>query len=108
MHLDGALVPAKLLVNGHSIAPAARIERIDYFHIELDSHDLVLAEGAASETYLEDRNRAMFHNAGEFAILYGAKRAALFPQFCAPRLASGPALAALRARLAGEETARAA
>ena len=48
------------------------LRRIDDIHIELSHHDVIWAEGAASETYLEDDNRGQFHNVGEFGLLYPA------------------------------------
>jgi hypothetical protein len=49
---DGHLIPAKLLVNGVSITQDAPTERdiIDYYHIVLDRHDVMYAEGAAVES----------------------------------------------------------
>ena len=69
MVLDGLLVPARCLVNGSTIIHD-QVERVDYFHIELDSHDVLLAEGAPSESFMDDDSRSVFHNATEFATLY--------------------------------------
>src|SRR6478672_3797915 len=44
MFLDGVLIEAIDLVNGVSVIQAERAERVDYFHIELDSHDIIVAE----------------------------------------------------------------
>lgn len=98
MMLDGKLIPANLLINGSSIAQTRRPRRVDYIHIELDSHDLLLAEGAASETFVDDDSRAMFHNATEYASLYPdeMRQAA---RFCLPRIEDGPQLEAIRQRL---------
>ncbi len=70
MYLDGVLVPAELLVNGSSIVKAAAVDEVDYFHLELDSHDLILAEGAWAESFVDDDSRGMFHNAAEYGALY--------------------------------------
>ncbi|ABI62033.1 Hint domain-containing protein [Granulibacter bethesdensis] len=67
MFIDGVLVPAGRLVNGVSIIQEQHVETVSYVHIELDTHDVVIAEGAASETYVEDNNRKMFHNAHTYA-----------------------------------------
>jgi hypothetical protein len=64
MLLDGKLVAARLLVNGASVARETRLRRVTYFHVELNRHDILLAEGAPAETYLDTGNRASFENAG--------------------------------------------
>ena len=46
----GVLIEAKDLVNGVSIMQAERVEQIEYFHIELETHDVIIAEGALSES----------------------------------------------------------
>jgi autotransporter passenger strand-loop-strand repeat protein len=52
--LDGVLVQAGALVNGTSIVRAVRVpERLCYYHLELDTHDLLLAEGVPAESFLE-------------------------------------------------------
>jgi|GEM_PF-377939 len=58
-----ALVPAYLLANGATIRrePAAGV--VTYVHVELDAHDILLAEGLPAESYLETGNRGLF--AGE-------------------------------------------
>ncbi len=99
MYLDGVLIPAAALVNGVSIVQAAMVERVDYVHVELDTHDVILAEGAASETFVDDDSRAMFHNAAEYRRLYpdAGDRPA---RYCAPRVESGPVLEAVRQGIA--------
>ena len=57
--LDGVLVPAHALVNGDSIAQERRAT-ITYWHVELDSHDILLAEGMPAESYLDTGNRDNF------------------------------------------------
>jgi fibronectin-binding autotransporter adhesin len=59
------LVPAGLLVNGTSIVQESGCKRVDYYHLELDTHDIILAERAPSESFVDDDNRGMFHNAHE-------------------------------------------
>jgi hypothetical protein len=49
MFLDGVLIEALDLINGVSIFQAERVERVDYFHIELDSHDVIIT-GTVSVT----------------------------------------------------------
>jgi hypothetical protein len=97
--LDGVLIEARDLVNGTSIVQPDRADRIDYFHLELDAHDVILAEGAESESYIDDDNRRMFDNASDYAACYpaAAARPALY---CAPRISDGFELEAVRTRLA--------
>lgn len=69
LYVDGLLIRAKDLVNGKSIAPAVPpgCDTIEYFHILLDSHEVVLAEGAAAETFLPAAgNHEGFVNFAEF------------------------------------------
>ena len=63
MYLEGLLIEAKDSVNGASIAQAESVERVEYFHIELETHDVIIAEGALSESFIDDDCRSMFHNA---------------------------------------------
>jgi hypothetical protein len=99
LYIDSVLVPAEHLLNGATIAQAESVERVEYFHIELDTHDVVFAEGAAAESFVDCDNRGMFYNADEFALLYpGDERPAW--DFCAPRLGEGSdKLANIRAGL---------
>ena len=88
MYLEGVLIEAKDLINGVSIVQPEHVDQVEYFHIELDNHDVIFAEGAPSETFVDDDSRGMFHNAHEYALLYpGAPRVAA--RYCAPRLDAG-------------------
>lgn len=61
--IEGRLVPIRHLANGTSIAQEPRA-RITYWHLELDRHDAILAEGLACETYLDTGNRDAFEGSG--------------------------------------------
>ena len=98
MFVDNVLVPVIELVNGVTILQASAVERVEYFHIELARHDIILAEGAPTESFVDDNSRMMFHNAHEYAALYPDAEAG--PAFyCAPRVTNGFALEAIRHRL---------
>ncbi|MCX7900532.1 MAG: Hint domain-containing protein, partial [Methylocystis sp.] len=60
LYIDGALVPAGDLVNGVTIRRDAAddVNELEYFHVKLDSHDLVFAEGLACETLLIESEKA--------------------------------------------------
>jgi len=88
--INGVLVPAIHLVNGATISrPAAAA--VTYFHVELDHHDVVLADGMTVETYLDTGNRGHFYH--EQGV-----RGAAGPPF-APLVTTGPRLAAIRRKL---------
>ncbi|HET8996041.1 MAG TPA: Hint domain-containing protein, partial [Acetobacteraceae bacterium] len=89
MFLGGGLVPARLLVNGSSIVKETECRLVVWYHVELDSHDLVLAEGAATETYLDTGNRGLFENSGDPLILhpdFNPGQAMRVARSCAPFL----------------------
>jgi hypothetical protein len=103
MYLDGVLIEAKDLVNGVSIVQAGRVDKVEYFHIELETHDVIVAEGALSETFMDDDSRGMFHNAHEYHAMFpDAAPGALIPpaRFCAPRLEDGYEVEAVRRGIA--------
>jgi hypothetical protein len=99
MFLDGLLVPACELINGITIVQDTQSQSVQYFHVELDTHDVILAEGAPSETFLDDDSRGLFHNAGDYAARYAGARERGW--FCAPVVESGYELEAIRQRLMG-------
>ncbi len=70
--IDGVLITVKELVNGTSIAPALHdMEEIEYFHVVLATHKVILAEGAPAETFRAwDRNYECFTNFVEYERLY--------------------------------------
>ena len=51
--IDGVLVPAEALVNGTTITRyESESDELEFFHIKLESHDVIYAEGAPTETLL--------------------------------------------------------
>ena len=99
LFMDGVLIAAACLVNGTTIVQTRSTATIEYFHVELERHDVIFAEGAPAESFVDDDSRAAFHNAAEFATLYPDA----VPQhaaYYAPRIEAGPLLNAVRRRLA--------
>ncbi|WP_424812842.1 Hint domain-containing protein [Roseococcus sp. YIM B11640] len=102
MLVGGMLVQAGALVNGTTIARVTDPgERFTYFHIELEDHALVLAEGAPAETFVDNGVRRRFDNFAEYDALYGDTRDGV-PELDLPRAKSARQLpAAVRRHLAG-------
>jgi hypothetical protein len=99
--VDGLLVQAAALVNGTTIVRVpAPAPRFTYFHVELGTHDLVLAEGVPAESFLDTVTRRRFDNHAEFEALYGSE-AATIAESPRPRIKSARQLPrATRERLA--------
>src|SRR3984893_13036325 len=72
LFVDGVLIPVKYLVNDRSVVCAEMDDRevIEYFHIELETHEVVFAEGAPAETLLVTTGREGFANFVEYERLY--------------------------------------
>ncbi len=61
--VDDILIQAGALVNGHSVRRETHMPEIfTYYHVELASHDLILAENAPAETFVDNAGRAHFDN----------------------------------------------
>jgi hypothetical protein len=96
MLVDDTLVLAQLLVNGRTITQNECPARIDYYQIELERHDCVIAEGTWSETYADwEEGRRSFHNVAEFHALFPDYHSPKTPTLCAPRPERGAALEAV-------------
>lgn len=63
IHVNDVLVPVRMLVNDASIVIDTSITRFTYFHIELERHAILIAEGLQTESYLDTGNRDNFGNA---------------------------------------------
>ncbi len=74
MIVEGIIAHAGALVNGASITrvPVRDLPaRFDYWHVETDAHEVILANGAPVETFIDNVSRRVFDNHGEFLALYG-------------------------------------
>ena len=96
IYTNGVLIPASALVNGGSVRQV-EMPRVTYWHVELDAHDIMLAEGLPAESFLENGNRADFAG-GDVISLYPVFAAAAGP--CAPVVRQGAALEGVRRKLA--------
>ncbi len=103
LFVDGVLIPAHRLLNGSTVTQDAPA-RVEYFHVELDRHEVLLAEGLPAESYLDTGNRTMFANAPLVA-LHPGPAASAGPGALAPLVLEGAVLDAVRARLAARAPA---
>ncbi|MEA2737570.1 MAG: hypothetical protein QOH05_877, partial [Acetobacteraceae bacterium] len=91
-HLDGVLIPVEFLVNYRSIIWDDHAQEVQLYHIELETHDVLVANGAPAESYRDDGNRWLFRNANESWNLPPKEP-------CAPVLTGGPLVDAVWQRL---------
>ena len=106
IYLNGVMIPVKELINDTTIERIP-VDEVTYYHVEFESHAVVLAEALEVESYLDTDGRANFANGG------GVMR--LFPDFAtlsedaaflweslayAPRQIVGPEIDAARDLLA--------
>jgi hypothetical protein len=74
MLVDGVICHAGALVNGETITrvPLAEMgETYTVYHIETEAHEIILANGAPAETFIDNVSRQVFDNFAEFEALYG-------------------------------------
>jgi len=106
VYFSGVLIPVRCLVDGHSVVRES-VGSVTYWHVELDAHDVILADGLPAESFLDTGNRGAFEN--------GSSAVQLHPDFaarrreaaaCAKLVVAGPEVAAARAalgRVGGED-----
>jgi hypothetical protein len=97
---NGVLIPIKHLIDGAAIAQVSR-DVITYWHIELERHDIILAEGLPVESYLDTGDRSAFINGGsvvsfapDFAIRVREAES------CAPLTVTGSEIIAVKQQIA--------
>ncbi len=101
MIIDGLVINAAALINGSTIdwVPMAELpEWVTYYHVETEDHDVILANGAPAETFVDFAGRQAFDNYQEYVDLYGAER--IIPEMPHPRISARRLVpAAIKARL---------
>lgn len=68
--VDGMLICARQLINGATIRQETGWTAVDYYHVELDDHAVLLAEGLPAESYLDTGNAGFFANSGAPLVLH--------------------------------------
>jgi Hint domain len=97
LFVDDTLVPAGNLINGTTITlyAADEFDELEFFHIKLETHDVIYAEGAACETLLTISETAS--NFAEYCRAYGAPKTGEIS--CAPLLFYGGGRSQIKSRL---------
>jgi hypothetical protein len=75
--IDGLLINSGAMVNGTSIinVPLSEMGKsYTVYHVETEDHDIILAEGAPAETFIDYVGRQAFDNYAEYVALYGNDR----------------------------------
>ena len=95
--IDGVLAPAEMLINGRTIKrfEARECDELEFFHIKLESHDVIYAEGAPVETLLKVDESAV--NFAEYFRRYGTPTTE--EARCAPHVDFGGRLGELKSRI---------
>jgi hypothetical protein len=99
LYIDDVLIPVEFLVNHRSIIWDERAQELEIYHVELESHDVLFANGVPAESYRDDGNRWLFQNANP-----GWEAAPQEPY--APVLTGGPVVDAAWRRLLDRSGAR--
>ena len=110
VYAEGVLVPISALENGVTITRQP-VSEVTYWHVELDTHDVILAEGLPTESYLDTGNRSSFTGRAGMAFLHrasvdsDAESQIWAASACAARAVDGQRVVNLRWRLLEEAKA---
>jgi hypothetical protein len=99
VYVNGCLFEAISLVNGTTTYQEQATKHVTYHHIELEAHDVILAEGLAAESFLDTGDRNMFETVSGVMVLHPDFATPEGAVFCAPMVREGEALAQVRAEL---------
>jgi hypothetical protein len=61
--VKGKIVPAKYLINGKNIYQIKGLDSVEYYHVELNRHSVIIAEGILTESYLNENTKHIFKEA---------------------------------------------
>lgn len=89
--IDGVLVTARALIG--DVIKQENVDSVVYYHIQLDGHDVVIANGAPCETLLDADDPVGFDNAADAPITD------VFLAPCMPRVSQGETVEAIRDRI---------
>jgi hypothetical protein len=94
---NGVLIEAKNLVNGASITQIP-CDSVEYWHLELAAHDILLAEGLPAESYLDTGNRHSF-GGGEALALHPDFAPKHWAETCVPLVFGGEDMQRARSKI---------
>ena len=89
--IDGALIPVRYLLNGATIVQETWNE-VTYFHVELDRHAVLFAEGVPAESYLDTGNRGSYDGVTTVVTLPSHALSLWAEKSCLPLVFDGPGL----------------
>ena len=98
------LIPASALVNGATIARMP-VDHVTYWHVELESHDILIANGLPAESFIDMGNRAFFEEGGASIDMVDLDAPNTHADYCRPLVWGGPILGFVRERLAARAEA---
>ena len=108
--LSDVLIPIKHLDNGATISQVP-LDRVVYWHVELEQHDVLLAENLPTESFLDTRGKSFFRvvELGEGQVSFPTRSGQPHAQLprrrnwnsdaCLPLVTEGPIVAAIRVQL---------
>jgi hypothetical protein len=94
--LGEVLIPAGCLVNGATVSQSD-LDAVTYWHVELDAHDIVVANGLPCESYIDCGNRSFF-STGDGGV-DPLRTDLTLADYCRPFVAAGAIVEAVRQRL---------
>jgi len=100
VYVNEVLIPVRHLVNGSTIVQVP-VARVTYHHLELQAHNVLLAQGLPAESFLDMRDGSNYANRPGPRRLYPDYSARMWEAFgCARLIVTGPELEAARASVA--------
>ncbi len=97
LYVDECFTQVRYLINGATITSLESINDLEYYDIELETHDVILAQGTPSETFVG--NRAKFTNASEYYSFYPNDSRQIFPRYASYLHPNAPKMTFIRAAL---------
>jgi hypothetical protein len=106
--VDEVLIPASHLINGTTIQQQ-EVDEVTYWHVELETPDILVADGLPAESYIDVGNRGFFleseGNVSGLLLSETAPAGTGVLDHVQPRVMEGEIVKAVRARLAARSRA---